>query len=329
MRRGPKLLEASAGRWGLLGSPAFHVILALLFAVIALGRLTRGEGIIGIPLGTTVADQAASYGTVAQGPLYLGHSGLDLGASDLVFDYRDSQGVARGTSALVSIYRAGRLVAQGHVYPNAPLRYGSLLLHPSGYGIAASFALVAKDGSVAETATTLVDFDASRPAGTTPGVLDLTGADGAVRYQVAVDVPADESGGQVVERLPARPEVEASLVGTGTPRQVLLRPGGEMLLPEGDRIRFIDLRYYARLTVSDDWSIYPMYLLFLLAGIAVSVSVLVPYRTVRVLLVEGPDGAGLHAVITHRRGDPLFTERIETALSKAAGSEPAKNEESS
>jgi cytochrome c biogenesis protein ResB len=89
-RRGPKLLEASGGRFGLLGSPVFHVMLALLFVVIALGRLTRAEGFIGVPLDSSMRDTKASYGRLTEGPLYLGHTGYRIAASDLIFDYKEA-----------------------------------------------------------------------------------------------------------------------------------------------------------------------------------------------------------------------------------------------
>ncbi len=330
VRHGPKLLSARTGRFRLLGSPLFHATLALLFLVIGLGRLGRCEGVLQVPVGSTVTDSAESYARANESPLCLGHSGLGVGASDLVFEYTDRDGVPRGASPVVTLYaRDGRQLAGHHVYPNAPLRHGSLLVHMAGYGLAPVFSLESTGGSVISTAHAFVDFDASKASGTTPAGLEVTGADDSVRHDLRVVVPADRTPEGVVGRVPRDGRVEVSVAsdeGTGPP--VTLRPGEALTLPEGARLRLVSIGYYARLDVADDWSVYPMYLLFALAAAAVSASLWMPYRTVRALLADGAGGPELRAAVSDRRGDPLFAERVEAALREAAGREPAEKEES-
>jgi cytochrome c biogenesis protein ResB len=327
VRRGPKLVEASSTRWGLLGSPVFHWILAALFVLVAVGRLTRAEGVVGVPLGTPVTDMKSSYGLMSEGPLYPGHSGLRIDASDLVLDYRDRDGMQRGASPIVTLSDARGVVARQHVYPNNPLRHGRLMVHMAGYGLAAAFSLESTGGAATEVVHSLVDFRPSTASGTTTQTLDLSGPDGKLLQQVGVTIPADRERGGVLEQMPRDPRVEVKVVGrSGLP--VTMRPGQVIQVREGVSLKLASIGYYVRLSIADDGSVYPLYALFILASAAMSVSVFASYRTVRVLLVEGPDRPTLHAVIAHRRGDQLFAERIEAVLREAVAQEAHEKEES-
>jgi hypothetical protein len=325
--RGPRLLEASSGRVGLLGSPLFHWTLAVLLLVIALGRLSRAEGAIGVPVGFSRTDATGSYRTVRAGPLYGGHSGLTLAVTDLR-PVKDAEGVDRGVSPLVELREGGTLLRRQRVYPNNPLRHGSLLIHSSGYGIAAVVSVGSGSGGPILQSEPLVDFDAKRPGGTTAAVFDLTAAGGKVLDSITLTIPLDREGGLSLEQLPRRPRALVTVRASGVETSAVLEKGGSMRLPTGESLRVKDFVHYARLTVADDWSVYPIYFLFVLAGIAMSVSVTVPYRRVRVLLAETADGVALHAEVRHSRGDPLFAEMVETALREAAGAAPVLNEES-
>lgn len=317
--RGPKLLEASGGRWGLLGSPVFHWSLALLFVVVALGQLSRSEGQLGVPVGGSVDEAAGSYRQLRQGPLYAGHTGLKISASDLVIDYRDVGGQRRGPAPVIALTRGGAPVAKGRVYPNSPLRYGRLLVHMGTYGLWAAFTLETSAGAPAGGTGEPIDFDSTQPGGTRPVSLTVSEA-GFASTEVTVVVPLDRSGAAFVERLPKNPVVVLTVASsTGTPVQRTLRPGQSMLMRGGHRLRLDSVGYYVRLSVADDWSVYPIYVLFVLAGAAISVAVFSPARTACALLVDGPDGPLLNAITWHQRGDPVFPERVEEALREAAG----------
>lgn len=327
-RRGPRLLEASSGRLGLLGSPLFHWLLAALFLVIALGRLSRAEGSIGLPVGSPRTDATESYQTVHSGPLYAGHSGLTLLATD-VRPFRDAEGVDRGVSPLIELRRGDTLIARHRVYPNNPLRYGSLLVHSSGYGLAAVISVETSAGSEMLSSQQLVDFDDKTGSGTTDSRFDLTADGNSPLATVRLTVPLDREGGVPQHILPKDARVSLRVQPVGRPAvTAVLRPGGTFALGPSYRIRLKGLVYYARVSVADDWSVYPLYLLFLLAGASVSVAVVVPYRRVIVLAVEVDSNLALHASARHSRGDPLFAERVEAALRQAAGGASAEEEES-
>jgi len=124
----------------------------------------------------------------------------------------------------------------------------------------------------------------------------------------------------VLRRMPKAKKATIVVTGPASYReQATLAKGDALVLPGGQLLRLVDIVYYARLSVVDDWSIYPIYALFVIAGAALSLAVFTPYRVVRLLLVETPDGLVLHAQARHARRDPLFAEHVEGALRAALG----------
>ena len=69
-KTGKDTLAAMKGRYGPLGSPLFHWSLTALFVVVALGNLTRSEGLMGVPVGGQLPNHAEEYGRLERGPLY-------------------------------------------------------------------------------------------------------------------------------------------------------------------------------------------------------------------------------------------------------------------
>lgn len=322
VRRGPKVAEISAGRIGLFGSPAFHWALALLFVVIAFGRLSRAEGLVGVPLRGSVSDIDASYVTQDVGPLYPGHSGLTIAAKDLVLDYRDASGYRRGPSPRVTLSdRSGRVLRSQRVYPNNPLRYRTLLVHAAGHGALPVFSV--RIGSQEATAQAFVDFDGSLPLGSKPATFEFRNGETTTRFYVSI--PTDIQNGRRVERLPDDRVAEVSL-SRGGRAIATLRPGGSTKLPDGTVLRLDSLGYYVRLSVADDWSVYPMYALFVFGVIALSVSLLVPYRAALVSIETDGGAPSLNVLVRSRRGQVLFAERIESLVEEAAAVPSTKGE---
>jgi hypothetical protein len=321
VRRGPKLLEATSARAGALTSPLFHLLLTLLFLTVAVGRLTRAEGAIGVTIGRPVIDERASYLSYSAGPFFMGHSGLVVTASDLILDYHDADGVARGPSPLVTLFRDGRQVARRRVYPNSPLRYGRLLMHMAGYGLSAHLTIETTGTAISNVS--LIDF-VSSPTGTTRNVVTVQRADRSIISTFTVTIPADMNGNTILEVLPADPSIIVGIDGrdAGT-----LKVGKRLTLPDGTKVRLDSVGYYARLSVADDWSIYPIYILFVLAGVAMSAAMLLRYRRVLVLLVDEDGGSRLQAILRPSGQDPLFAQRVECALRGVAAEDEASKEE--
>ena len=310
---GPRLLEASSGRWALLGSPVFHWSLAALILFVALGQLTRAEGFVGVPIGSSVTDATESYRMLDEGPLYPGHSGLRIEATDMVLSYIDGD-VDRGAAPIVSLYDGDDLVASQRVYPNNPLRHGSLLIHMNDYGLSPLVVLQGPDGRERAREAFIADYDEERPEGVEPVEFDLTSDGGASLPVVLQLVAASEDEESRIDVTITDPELgfpTKTSVGVGEPLEL---PGGELLIVE-------DVGFYARLSIADDWSVPYLYLLFALTTITVTVAVLVPHRRVLVLWHEGPGGAALHVDARHSRGSPVFAARVEGALRSAVGAE--------
>ncbi len=312
-----RFVSGRAGAWGLLGSPLFHWALVALMLLIAVGRLSRAEGLIGVPIGYPRQDTAENYGRLDSGPLYPGHSGLTISAEDFVGNYVDQGGQERGPSPVVTLADRGRVVARQRVYPNAPLRRGRLLIHMSDYGYAPVIQFVSATGSKSQIEP-LIDRPSEKAVQSTP---------------IAFEIP-DESG----RPIPAQAMLLIPPAGAKTSNDLLLvvrlGEGGAMVektlavgqpvsVPGGGTMTLKEVTNYVRLSIADDWSVYPMYVLFGVAIIGLVLSLLVPFRTASVLLVDGETGPALHVTWRHRRGDPLFAEKVEAAVRRAAGRQPS------
>ncbi len=78
----------------------------------------------------------------------------------------------------------------------------------------------------------------------------------------------------------------------------------------------------------NDWSVHPIYALFLVIGVAVSLAVALPERAAWVLLVEDRGRSKLHVHVRHQRGEPHFSQRVESAVRGVVGETEAEKEES-
>lgn len=306
VRRGPVLLEGSAGRVGLLGSPLFHWSLALLIAVIVAGRLTRAEGMIGVPVGERVPDVAESYRSLEAGPLYPGHSGLGITVEGVQEAYSPN-GLNLGVAVEVALWEAEREVARQLVYANHPLRYGTLMVHASDWGLAPSFSLEDSRGVETARSSALVDFLPGDSVRTDVSGFDITDNAGESRFGIEVTVPLNAE----------EPSVEITvtdLTSSDAVGPIALGVGEAHELPGGERLRLMAVPRYGRLSIADDWSVTPMYALFALATVGLSLAILTPHRRVRILAVEAEGRVSLHVVVKHDRGSAVFREEALDAI---------------
>ena len=102
---------------------------------------------MGVAVGQTKPDAPASYGTVHTGPLHdwrSVHRSIRVDAFDLEFK---TGGIDRGPTPTVSVLDGtGQVVKTQRVYPNRPLKTGSLTIYPSTYGLAAAVSIVNTSG---------------------------------------------------------------------------------------------------------------------------------------------------------------------------------------
>ncbi|MBE0476951.1 MAG: cytochrome c biogenesis protein ResB [Coriobacteriia bacterium] len=318
-KRGPRMVEAVAGRAGLLGSPLFHWSLTMLFVVLAFGRLTRAEGQMGVPVGGWREDVRESYGILDEGPLHGADSGVRVGVTEFTADFTDEHGVSRGPAPVVRLSRGGEVFAEQRVYPNRPLRHGSFMVHSTdGYGLSAWISVEGPEGETIDSVQTISDFDTARPSGTSPTVLSLTVGGEELTVRVSPVARAVWLGERrtLSRELPRSPRLSVHISPSreSASRDVEIGPGEAVGLPGGYRLRFERLTHYARLSVVDDWSVAPIYALFGTAAAGLALALLVPFRSVRLLLSE--DGREMHAEVAHAHRDAAFQERVGEALKR-------------
>lgn len=309
------LVEARAGLAGAFGSPVFHWALALLLVVVALGQLTRAEGIMGIVAGYSKADAAESYGSLETGPLAGELSGRIIAVPSIESSYT-ANGVDQGVTPFVEIQTpAGEVLASGYAYANHPIRYRSMLVHMNTDGLGAVVRVSGEGGVFTEQVT--LDYNDDRTA-VEPVDFVLEGGAGALATVVFEPAPGSTPGAPTVRIRAAEGEVPG---GAEYAVDQVLPEGGSIEIPGGFTLTIVKLTKYARLSVVNDWSVYWIYALFALAAIGLVPAVFAPLRGVRVLLVPDAEGTRLHVAVRHGRGDPHFPGRVETALRAGLGLE--------
>lgn len=317
VRRGPRVLEADSGSWGLAGSPVFHWALVALFLVVPLGRLTRAEGLMGVTAGTQRVNEPAAYGRLEAGPLHGGFADEIIGVEgDMLLSFMDG-GVDRGASPTVTVEIDGVEVARQRVYPNNPLRHGALTIHAEDWGYGVAYSLVDEAGG--EIAAQAFIDRLGETTATAPYTSAFTDESGSLVASITMDVaslPGEETSTDPRDR-------RVEIVATGPDAsavETVAAAGDAIDLGDGLSLRVDRLDYYARLSVVDDWSVSWIYALFLVACAAVSVSVLVPHRVVHVLLDVGDTGesaaAGpsLRVTARHSRSAPGFEDTVAAVL---------------
>lgn len=312
---------AEAGRAGVFGSPLFHWSLALLFVVVGLGQMTRGEAQIGVSVGDRLALAAENYGRLDRGPWYAPrYAGLEIAVPEFKRAY-DDNGYDRGPSPRVQLFDAGRLVADQWVYPNNPLRYGSLLIHQLEYGASPIITVADPKGAVVGFLRDLEDFSDESSTGMHPVRSWTIGSSSGPPLELSVSLLAAREGTQVIRAIPPTKKVRLTWSSGAESSSTVLVPGEGIQVP-GGRLALQDVVYYARISVADDWSIYPIYALFGLATLGLTIAIFAPRRAVWYVVDAGDGGMSrVRAVIRHWRGDPVFRLRVEDAVRAAAGVE--------
>ena len=310
------VLEARAGLAGAFGSPIFHWALALLFVVVALGQLTRAEGMMGVVAGYSKPDAADSYGHLERGSLAGELSGRVIAVPSIESSYT-ANGVDQGLTPFVEIRSAdGNVLAAGYAHPNHPIRYRSMLVHMSDDGLGAVVRVSGAGGSF--TDQVLLDYNEDRTS-VAPGILGVGGADGSVLATVLLEPAEESTPDNALVRVRAS---QGETVPDVSPEVDVVVPEGDQVeLPGGLTMTVLELTRYARLSVVDDWSVYWIYALFALAFTGLVLAVFTPLRGARVLLATDGDTTRVHAAVRHGRGDPHFPGRVEAALREALGAE--------
>ena len=302
IRSGPRVTEGESGAVGLLGSPIFHWALVGLILAVSFGSLTRAEGLIGIVAGYEKPDFPDQYGVYSQGPLSPGTSGLLIGVEpDIPLDY-EAGGIVRGSAPMVYLRDGEEIVARGRVYPNSPLRYGSVMVHNLDDGLGVAGSLLTAQGE--QPVQYLIDRDESVPNEWVPAQATYETLDGSEMATLSF-APAIDVTGKV--------DVVVSRPGE-VPEQIRAGVGDVVEIAEDTSLRIDHLGQYARLYVVRDSSLAAVYTLLIVASLAVGVSVLVPYRTVWLIRGDREGREVVTVTVRHSRGDRGFRDRVIDSL---------------
>ena len=315
VRKGPRLVVGTSGRAGLLGSPVFHWALVAFFIVVSAGQLTRSDGQMGIPVGGSRPEIAASYGRLTTGAFFVRHSGLTLSVPS-VEKRNIVGGIDREPAPRVILSDGKRVLRDQLVYPNNPLRYGAVIVHRGPFGFTVPISVESTTGEPMGSSDLFIDIDPAVPSGTSSTTFDLQdqGRGGEVTLTlVAARGPQD----RVV--LQHQPRMQVRLESASIPVPATATAPGTVALPDGSTLRLGPVGIYSRVVVVNDWSVWWIYALLVIATIGLSVAMLAPHRVVRVLLVDTGSGARLHAIVSNSRRDPLFAARVEDALRRTSG----------
>jgi hypothetical protein len=306
-----------AGVVGLWGSPLFHWSIILLMVVIAAGQATRAEGFIALPLDQKVDEAHSSYLQVVEGPLFgERHTGVKIEMTKLDRDFV-KDGVDFGPSPYVRVTRGAEPIAEGWVHANSPLRVGSLMIHMVSFGPVVTLAIESAGGGEIAREVFPLDVSEEGSSGIVPQVFTLSDESGVAGLTVRVRVlPKDAAGGAGA---PSRAQLETATAGSSDFGPAVIVPEGSALdLSGGRRLRVVSVSDWARVSVANDWSVPYLYGLLVLAILVLAVALLVPARRAGVLLVETSEGRLLHIATWHDKRDPLFKERMLSAVAAAA-----------
>jgi cytochrome c biogenesis protein ResB len=277
---------SASSRWTVWGSPVFHWALVVVFLTVSLGSLFRAEGLMGVPEGASVPDEAASYRVLTAGPLHQWPgANRTISVVSLDPDYK-AGGIARGPAPQVSVSNAsGAVLRRQVVYPNNALHIGSLTIHTGGFGLSTRYKLTDSTGAALGTSSAILDFPTGADRKTVPGDVALTGSDGQTALIVRSTVALDTSGTDVVFAVPKHPVTDVELLD-GSGKQLSaksLAVGESMNLPDGSTLQLQNVGYYARLSVVEDPTIPVLYAALAAALVGVAVALLSRQRLVAVV----------------------------------------------
>lgn len=307
--------------WTVAGSPVFHWALLAMIVVILVGNLLRAEGLMGLAVGQSKADAAASYGVVHTGPLHSWHSVSRIIRLDGFEPDYQTGGIDRGPTPSVSVLDSkGSVLKAQRVYPNHTLKTGSLTIYPSDYGLAGWLTMQPAAGAKASAGVVLMDFSSETTEGTAPlDVINDTDSSNSTPYRIYVSVPLDRTAAGPVNRLPAQPV--ARVIVTDTSSHIVysafVHPKEQVTLPSGSTLRLDNITYYARLQVVDDWSVALFYAGLVVALVGLAIATLTRQQVVLATFVESGDGPTVVVSLRLWRNSSTSRSEIEAELGRA------------
>ncbi|MHB1342553.1 MAG: cytochrome c biogenesis protein ResB [Coriobacteriia bacterium] len=317
-------LSAISPTWTVWGSPLFHWALVGFMVMIVIAGLVRADGLMGLAVGESKSNTPSSYGYLDSGPWHAWEPvdrqvRLDGFESEFV-----TGGLDRGPTPTISLLDAqGSVLKTQRVYPNNPLKYGSLTVHADDYGLAVRLSILDGSGATTAEGVQYVDFAADEPGGTRAlGGVALRDASGNAQAMAQITVPLDGAPGAWDYWMPRQPS--ARLVVTATDGSVLedsvVRPGEGVDVTTGSTLRVESVDWYYRLSVVDDGTTPITYVLLAVAFVGLTVSLV--SRQSAVIAVPAVEPAGLVLAMRVRlwRNVPFDRDELVDRLTVRLGS---------
>jgi cytochrome c biogenesis protein ResB len=279
--------------WALYASPVFHWTLVLLMIVIFVGVLSRAEGYVRVAESESVPLNEEYVGLHTRGLLYrFPVKPLAVRVASTVPNYVVGD-IEQGFTAEVELLSAsGETLKKQYVYPNNPLVYSSLMIHRvDEIGLAVHFLIAAENGQ-SDAIIEPLEYGNEEMEFTLPARIQLHNPDTGQEIELifllepAVDEQgnprsvklSEAEGGIIVRNAETREKLLDDMISVGDTIEVF----------EGLSITLEKVSYMATFSVVDDWSVLPIYLLFALATLLLSVALL----TSPAAAVVGPGSSG-------------------------------------
>lgn len=318
------MLSVISPTWTAWGSPTFHWALVGFMVMIAIAGLVRADGLMGLAVGESKPHAPTSYGYLAAGPWHAWEPvdrqvRLDGFEPEFV-----TGGLDRGPTPTVTLLDSrGSVLKTQRVYPNSPLKYGSLTVHADDYGLAVHLSILDAAGATTAQGVQYVDFAVDEPTGTRAlGGVVLRDSSGTAQAKVQVTVPLDGASGAWDYWMPREPS--ARLVVTAPDGSILedrvVTPGESLELSLGQTLRVEGIDWYYRLSVVDDGTTPIIYALLAVAFAGLTVSLVSRQAVLIAVPVGASDGPALAMRVRLWRNVPFERDELVERLTVRLGS---------
>ena len=279
--------------WALYASPVFHWILVLMIVIAGVGQLTRAEGEMTLAVGQKLPMSSQYVTLTKKGPLFRFPKQPQVLQVSKVNASLKVKGVERGMTPQVALSSpSGKLIRKQDVYPNSALSTFGLMIHRlDEFNLAADFSLEGTDTGADQLLVPFGFGDATKTFAL-PGSFELynpqTGR--AVDGTFLLDPAVDEAGNVKPMRLS---QAQGTLIvrDADSGQKYLeseIKVGEKKKVIEDLSITLKQVVYTSKLQIVYDWSVWPLYVSFGMALIALSLALLT--SPVVAVAGEGADG---------------------------------------
>ncbi len=154
---------AEKNRFGVLGTPLFHICILFIIIAAVYGSTGRMEGDMRLIEGQTLEEEHGNYMFINEGPFFNEqHSKFGISLERFFPDYKDETNTPRGAAGEIAVIENGRQVKTDIVYSNHMMTYKGYTFLGNVYGLAPLLLLKNPDGTVySGSYITASDFDNS------------------------------------------------------------------------------------------------------------------------------------------------------------------------